>query len=52
MNNLPEDIIIVIWKYLSLNELVQSTQINKYFNRLIKNTKWEHLIVYPTQKKY
>jgi hypothetical protein len=42
---LPADIIKEIFRYLPLKELIKLERLCKRSKKLIRNTKWDHLIV-------
>ena len=45
INIFPKEIIIEIFEYLSLYNLITLANVNKYLNDFIKNNKWNHLMV-------
>lgn len=41
---IPNELVIIILEYLLLQQLIKFTEVNKSFNILIKNIKWNHKI--------
>ena len=45
MESIPRDILTEIFEYFSLNQLIQTEQLNKFFKNLIRTNKWKYLII-------
>ena len=44
-NWLPVEIIVGIFEYVPLNDLINLTLVEHYFRTIIKSTRWKHLMV-------
>lgn len=45
MDSIPNEIIYTTLSYLDLENLMNLTKINKFFNNFIKSAQWMHLTV-------
>ena len=43
MNNLPKEILILIFEYLSIKQLIKMELVNKKFKKIIRENKWTNL---------